>query len=92
MALHDLESCLGTLNAPCDRIASLDGLRALRTGANVDEVANVFQPYQIARRLGTEIETLKPQYTHPQSTILETPSSSSKNYARINRGRKLWAY
>ena len=65
MALHGLGSCLGTLNAPCDRIAWLDLVCArYEQGQNVDRVANLFQPYQIARRLGTEIEMLKSQYTH----------------------------
>ena len=60
MTLNDLESCLGTLNAPCDRIASLDLTCApYEQGQNVIEVANLFQPYQIARNLGTEIEMLK---------------------------------
>ena len=67
MALRDLKSCLGTLNAPCDRIASLDLACALyEQGQNVIEVANLFQPYQIVRRLGTEIEMLKSLYTHAE--------------------------
>ena len=67
MALHDLESCLGTLNAPCDRIASLNlACARYEQGQNVDGVANLFQPYQIPRWLGTDIEMLKSQYTHAE--------------------------
>ena len=68
MTLHDLESCLGTLNAPCDRIASLDlACARYEQGQNVVAVENLFQPYQIARWLGTEIEMLKSQYTHAEN-------------------------
>ena len=67
MTLNDLESCLGTLNAPCDRIASLDLACAhYEQGQNVIEVADLFQPCQIARSLGTEIEILKSLYTYAE--------------------------